>query len=93
MELHAKLWKCTSDGLEESHRIVRREGGRTDPFTNSLGNLVLVFFGRVRICPFRKYSSFVTEAGDVEKWVGGPNKQRVLDALDKTIEHLEKMKK
>ena len=37
--------------------------------------------------------SFITEQGDVEKWDGGLNKKRVLEALDKTIEHLEKMKK
>ena len=37
--------------------------------------------------------SFVSEDGDVEKWVGGLNEKRVLEALDKTIEHLEKMKK
>ena len=38
-------------------------------------------------------NSFITEQGDVEKWDGGLNKKRVLEALDKTIEHLEKMKK
>ena len=38
-------------------------------------------------------SSFVSESGDVEKWVGGLNEKRVLEALDKTIDHLEKMKK
>jgi hypothetical protein len=38
-------------------------------------------------------NSYITESGDVEKWVGGLNKSRVLDVLNKTIEHLEKMKK
>ncbi len=38
-------------------------------------------------------TSFITESGDVEKWRGGANKERVLEALDKTIDHLEKMKK
>ncbi len=38
-------------------------------------------------------NSFITEQGDVEKWDGGLNKEKVLEALDKTIDHLEKMKK
>ena len=38
-------------------------------------------------------TSYITESGDVEKWRGGANKERVLEALDKTIDHLEKMKK
>ena len=37
--------------------------------------------------------SYITEQGDVEKWRGSVNKERVLEALDKTIDHLEKMKK
>lgn len=36
--------------------------------------------------------SFVTEAGEIEKWVGGINKERAKEAMDKTIEHLEKQK-
>jgi len=38
-------------------------------------------------------TSFITEAGDVEKWGGGLNKQRVLDSVDKTIDHLKNLKK
>ena len=37
--------------------------------------------------------SYVTEQGDVEKWVGGYNKERVLESLEKTIEYLENLKK
>jgi len=37
--------------------------------------------------------SYVTEQGDVEKWVGGYNKNRVLESLEKTIEYLENLKK
>ena len=37
--------------------------------------------------------SFITEQGDVEKWVGGYDKERVLESLKKTIEYLENLKK
>ena len=36
---------------------------------------------------------FVTEAGDVERWNGSINKEKVLSNLDKTIEYLESFKK
>lgn len=36
---------------------------------------------------------YVSEDGHVEKWVGGPNKQRVLDELNKTINYLSSLKK
>ena len=38
-------------------------------------------------------NSFITEQGDVEKWDGGLNRDKVLESLDKTIDHLRKMKK
>ena len=31
--------------------------------------------------------SYVTEQGDVEKWVGGYDKERVLESLEKTEEY------
>jgi len=37
-------------------------------------------------------NSFITEQGDVEKWVGRPNAEKVLEGLAKTIEHLESIK-
>jgi len=38
-------------------------------------------------------NSFITEQGDVEKWVGAPNKEKVLEGLEKTIEHLNSLKR
>jgi hypothetical protein len=38
-------------------------------------------------------NSFITEQGDVEKWIGGPDEQKVIDALNNTIDNLNKLKK
>jgi len=38
-------------------------------------------------------NSFITEQGDVEKWVGSPDKKKVLEGLDKTIKYLNDLKK
>ena len=36
---------------------------------------------------------FITESGEVEKWVGGVNKERAQTALEEGIEYLKSMKK
>ena len=36
---------------------------------------------------------FVTESGEVEKWVGGINKERAEKALEEGIKYLENLKK
>ena len=37
--------------------------------------------------------SYITEQGDVEKWVGGYDEKRVIKELEKTIKYLENLKK
>ena len=36
---------------------------------------------------------FVTEAGDVENWKGGINKELAQKSIDETVEYLESLKK
>ena len=38
-------------------------------------------------------NSYITEAGDVQKWVGGVNKKRAKSALEKNIEQLKNSKR
>ena len=38
-------------------------------------------------------NSFVTEAGDVQKWVGGIDKKRALKTLEDGINYLNSLKK
>jgi len=91
--IHKKCFDCV---VEFEHEL--RKAGLYEEYEKNIHNADIDGF----IKDFKAYiedeltqnnTSFITESGDVEKWVGGPNKQRVLDALDKTIEHLEKMKK
>jgi len=39
-----------------------------------------------------KNNTFITEAGDVEKWDGGVNKKLAKEALDKGVEYLQSKK-
>ena len=41
----------------------------------------------------KENNGFVTEAGDVEKWVGKLNKQQVLESKEKTISYLKSLRK
>lgn len=91
--IHKKCFDCV---IDFEHNL--RKMGLWEEYEKNIRNSDIDGF----IKDFRAYvedeltqnnSSFITEAGDVEKWVGGLNEKRVLDALDKTIEHLEKMKK
>ena len=91
--IHKKCFDCV---IDFEHNL--RKMGLWEEYEKNIQNSEIDGFIR----DFKMYveesltqdnSSYVTEAGDVEKWVGGLNEKRVLDALDKTIEHLEKMKK
>jgi len=91
--IHKKCFDCV---IEFEHDL--RKVGLWEEYEKNIRNADIDGF----IKDFKAYvedeltqnnSSFITEAGDVEKWVGGLNEKRVLEALDKTIEHLEKMKK
>jgi hypothetical protein len=38
-------------------------------------------------------NSYITEAGDIQKWVGGINKKRVKTAMENSIKNLKNLKK
>ena len=38
-------------------------------------------------------NGFITESGEVEKWMGGVNKERAEKAMEETIKYLESLKK
>ena len=88
--------KCLNCVIDFEHEL--RKAGLYEAYSKNIHNSEIESF----IGGFKEFieselsetnSSYVTEAGDVEKWVGGLNKERVLESLDKTIKHLEKMKK
>lgn len=91
--IHKKCFDCV---VEFEHDL--KKSGLYEEYEKNIRNADINGF----IKDFKSYvedeltqnnNSFITEQGDVEKWVGGLNEKRVLEALDKTIEHLEKMKK
>jgi len=91
--IHKKCFDCV---IDFEHDL--RKAGLWEEYEKNIRNADIDGF----IKDFKAYvedeltqnnTSFITESEDVEKWVGGLNEKRVLEALNKTIEHLEKMKK
>ena len=91
--IHKKCFNCVLD-----FEFALRKAGLFEEYEKNIINSEIEGF----ISNFKDYvesqltesnNSFITEQGDVEKLDGGLDKKRVLESLDKTIEHLEKMKK
>ncbi len=91
--IHKKCFDCV---IDFEHDL--RKAGLFEEYEKNIQNaeidgFIRDFKSHVEESLTQDNSSYVTEAGDVENWVGGLNRERVLEALDKTITHLEKMKK
>tara|TARA_R110001592_G_scaffold252600_1_gene515380 strand:+ start:86 stop:661 length:576 start_codon:yes stop_codon:yes gene_type:complete len=91
--IHKKCFDCV---IDFEHDL--RKAGLFEEYEKNIQNAEIDGFigdfkAHVEESLTQDNSSYVTEAGDVENWVGGLNRERVLEALDKTINHLEKMKK
>jgi|TARA_R110001592_G_scaffold46807_1_gene148961 hypothetical protein len=92
-KIHKKCYNCL---IEFEHSL--RTMGVWDVYEKNLHNGELDAF----IKDFKLFvddklkttnNSFISEDGDVQKWVGGYNEERVSEGLKKTIEYLENLKK
>ena len=91
--IHKKCFDCVIDFEHELRKAGLWEEYEKNIINSEIDNFIVNFRTYVEEQLTESNNSYITEKGDVEKWVGGYNKERVLDALDKTIDHLEKMKK
>ena len=91
--IHKKCFNCVVEfehelrvaGLYEAYekRIINSDlDGFINDFKNFISSELLI-----------TNNSFITEQGDVEKWVGAPNKDKVMEGLEKTIKHLNSLKR
>ena len=92
-KIHKKCFDCVFEFENNLKKLGLYEEYEKNILNSELEGFIDNFRSYVEDQLSQTNDSFVTEQGDVEKWDGGLNKKRVLDALDKTIEHLEKMKK
>ena len=91
--IHKKCFDCVIDFEHDLQKAGLFEDYQKNIKNSEIDGFIQNFKLHIEEELSESNTSFITEQGDVEKWDGGLNKERVLDALDKTIDHLEKMKK
>jgi hypothetical protein len=91
--IHRKCLNCVVDFETELRRIGAWEEDQNKIHNSEIDSFITEFKAWVEDSLTESNQGFVSEDGHVENWKGGPNKQRVLDELHKTIEYLSSLKK
>jgi hypothetical protein len=86
---------CYDCVIDKEHEI--RKEGKWEEYKKQIHNadidgVIADYTSFVKAALTENNTSFITEAGDVEKWEGGINKQRAKDSLKKGIEYLKSQK-
>jgi len=93
-KIHKKCFDCVIEFETELKRI-----GAWEEYEKNIHNSEIDFFIKDYVkwvkdnIESETNNDNITESGTVEKWVGGINQESLLKELEKTIEHLEKMKR
>jgi len=64
-----------------------------DLFNKEIDKQIEEYKGYMENALSENNNSFITEAGDIEKWVGGIDKDRVKKSMEETIKYLKNLKK
>ena len=72
--------------------------GKWESYTNNLHNIEIdntieEYKSFMEDALSESNNNFITEAGDVQKWVGGIDKNRATEAMEETIKYLNSLKK
>lgn len=92
-KIHKKCFDCVIKFEAEMKKAGLWEEYEKNIINSDLDGFAKSFKEYVEDQLTQSNNSFITEAGDVEKWDGGLNKERVLESLNKTIKHLNTLKK
>ena len=90
--IHKKCFDCVIVFETELRRLGLYEAYERNIKNGEIDGFIHEFKNWVENQLNESNNSYITEAGHVEKWVGGPDKKRVLESLTQTIEYLEKLK-
>lgn len=90
---HKKCYSCVVEFETELKKKGLWEEYQTRIQNEDIDNFVKDYTTYVMNKLEESNMGFVTEAGDVERWVGNVNKDKVLSNLDETIKYLESFKK
>lgn len=91
-KIHKKCFDCVIEFETELKRIGAWEEYYKHIHNSEIENFIVEFKHWVEEQVNDSNSSFITEQGDVESWVGGSNK-KVVENLEETINYLNSLKK
>ena len=91
--IHKKCFNCVVEFEHDLKKAGLYEAYSKNIHNSEIDSFIEGFKAFIESELSQNNNSFVTEQGDVENWVGGPNRERVLESLDKTIKHLENLKR
>lgn len=91
-----KIHKMCFDCVIEKEQLLKLEG-KWEEYKKNIHNadidgMITDYTSFMSAALKETNNSFITEAGDVEKWEGGVNEERAKEALKKGIEYLESKK-
>ena len=91
-KIHSKCFDCVIDMEHEIRKQGKWEEYQKQIHNADIDGIITDYKTFVEAALNESNQSFITEAGDVENWVGGINKERAKESLEKGIEYLESKK-
>ena len=91
--IHKKCFNCVVEFEHHLKVAGLYEAYESKIINSEIDNFVNEFKAYIEAELVLSNKGFITEQGDVESWVGAPNKSKVLEGLNKTIEHLNNLKR
>tara|TARA_R110002012_G_scaffold259132_1_gene440418 strand:- start:56 stop:631 length:576 start_codon:yes stop_codon:yes gene_type:complete len=91
-KIHSKCFDCVIDMEHEIKKQGKWEEYQRQLHNADIDGIITDYKTFVEAALSESNQSFITEAGDVENWVGGINKERAKESLEKGIEYLKSKK-
>jgi hypothetical protein len=91
-KVHKMCYDCVIDKEHEIKKQGKWEEYQKQIHNSDIDGIITDYKAFVEAALTESNQSFITEAGDVENWVGGINKERAKESLEKGIEYLKSKK-
>jgi hypothetical protein len=92
-KIHKKCFNCVAEFETELRRTGKWEEYQKSIHNSEIDNYITTFKVWVDEQLNTSNDSFISEQGDKETWIGGPNKDLILNSVDETVKYLEGLKK
>jgi hypothetical protein len=89
---YKRCYGCQIEFETELRRLGLWDEYEKNIINNDIDNLIVDFESWMEDLINESNQSYITEAGDVERWIGS-SKQRLLESKEETIKYLQNLKK